>query len=335
MLNTFKGMIHIFINTKQKKKKRFKRLRLKNFVMAMIDNDNKTESTGVIRSIAFRNSDGWAVFTLDNGQPCTGTLAEMIDIGTEVTVSGIFVDNAKYGRQIKCEKVVPAPIKTDSPSGVAKLLQRLPGIGPKKAMEAVQLHGAEQAWNLAKTDPEKIGVAAIMVEPAKTIAASLVNNIEATIYLLGIGLTDNKANTVMSHFGAKHAIKVVSENPYRLMDINGFGFLTVDKIAFQAGIEAGNQARVAACILYCLKDSQKNNGHIWFYGKELVAIVIDMMTESAKKAEVPLRDMPDYERVRMAIYELQAEGKVVIDGPMVFSKELLDAEKVIQSFLLN
>jgi len=295
--------------------------------------DNKTEVSGQIQSIRFRNSDGWAVFTLDSGQPCTGTLAEMIDVGSEVTVSGTFVDNAQYGRQIKCEKVAPAPVKTDSPSGVVKLLQRLPGIGPKKALEAVQLHGAEHAWQLAKTDPETIGVHPTMAEPAKNIAESLVDNIESTIYLLGIGLTDNKANSVMSHFGAKHAIKVVSENPYRLMDIDGFGFLTVDNIAFQAGIDAGNQARVSACILYCLKDSQKNNGHIFFYGKELIAIVIDTLTESAKKSEVPLMNMPGYDRVREAIYGLQHEGKVVIDGAKVFDKELLDAEKLIEDAL--
>jgi ATP-dependent exoDNAse (exonuclease V) alpha subunit len=295
--------------------------------------DNQTATHGTIKSIQFRNSDGWAVFTMDNGTKCTGTLAEMIDVGTAVTCLGMWVMNDKFGKQIKCDKIVPEPIKADSTEGVTKLLQRLPGIGPKKAMEAVHKMGPEKAWQLAKEDPEQLGVKTELAETAKRIAISLVDNIEATIYLLGIGLTDNKANTVIAHFGDKHAVAVVSENPYRLMDIEGFGFITADKIAFQAGMEAGNQARVSACIIYCLNDSQKNEGHIYFYGKVLIAVVIDMMTESAKKAEVPIYNMPGYDQVREAIYNLQAEGKVFIEDGRVFSKELLEAEQTIERFL--
>ncbi|MDR9502602.1 MAG: helix-hairpin-helix domain-containing protein [Desulfurivibrionaceae bacterium] len=295
--------------------------------------EQEEEITGQIRSIKYRNSEGWAVFKLDGGQDCTGVLAEMVDQGSDVTCLGVYVQKQGYPRQLKCSKVVPAPVKTDSAAGVAKILQRLPGIGPKKAMEAVSKHGAEQAWHLAKTDPAALGVAKDQAELAKSIACNLVESIEATIYLLGIGLTDNKCNRVLTHFGVKHAVAAVKENPYSLMDIDGFGFVTADDIAFKAGIDAGNPARVAACILYCLIDGQKNEGHVYQMGRILIAIVSETLTESAKKARVPLVHMPDYGTIRAAVYNLQAEGRVVIDEGRVYATELLDAEKEIEAAL--
>jgi len=293
--------------------------------------DKKT-ITGEISGIKYRNVDGWAVFSL-HGQAMqfTGTLAEMVEVGSEVACTGV-VETGKFGKQLKCEQIVPSAPDISTDAGVVKLLQRLPGIGPKKAMQAVMAHGHKTAWELALSDPEKIGVAQGVAEESMRIARGLLSSYETIVYLLGIGLTDHQAATIQAVHGSG-SIEVVSKNPYQLIDIDGFGFISVDKIALKAGVSVGNPARIAACILYVLDDSATNGGHIWHSGWALAETVMETLNQATVKAEVPMVGMPDMEQVRQQVHFLQAEKKIAIDKGKVFSVELLRAERSILDFM--
>lgn len=287
---------------------------------------------GEISSIRFRNSEGWAVFSLA-GQYIgfTGTLADMVDVGTEVTCTGK-IESGRYGEQLKCETVVPAAPDISTDKGVIKLLQRLLGIGPKKAMMAVQEHGHEAAWNFALNDPEKIGVKKIHAESAKSLTATLLDSYESTVYLLSIGLTDHQAALIYKIYG-KHSRGVVSVDPYKLTEIDGFGFITVDKIALKAGISIANPSRITACILFVLDDSASNGGNVWHNGWKLADIVLELLTTTAMKAEVPLSGAPDINLVQQQAHYLNAEDKVSISNGRIFSQELLNAETTILDFI--
>jgi exodeoxyribonuclease V alpha subunit len=292
----------------------------------------KKTITGEISGIKYKSADGWGVFTI-HGQslPFTGILAEMVEVGSEVTCTGI-IEVGKFGRQMKCESIVPSAPDISTDAGVAKLLQRLPGIGPKKAMMAVQTHGHKIAWELALTDPEKIGVHPGQAEEAVSISNSLLESYETTVYLLGIGLTDHQAATIQKVFGAQ-TIEIVSRDPYRLLQIDGFGFLTVDKIALKAGISLCNPSRISSCILYVINDSATNGGHVWHSGWKLSETVIETLNHAAIKAEVPMSNLPDIEQIRQQVHFLRAEKKISIDKGKVSSPELLRAELSILDFV--
>lgn len=291
----------------------------------------QTTITGEVSSIKYKNADNWAVFTLA-GQSLTftGTLAEMIEVGSEVTVTGT-VENGKFGRQIKCSAIIPAAPDISTDTGVAKLLQRLPGIGPKKAMQAVNQHGHERAWELAQTDPESIGVTATAATAACNIAKELLASYEATVYLLGIGLTDHQAAVIYREYGAE-TVKIVSANPFLLLDIDGFGFRTVFKIAIKAGMPPGCDAAIYACIKYVLNDGEKNAGNIWLSGWKLCDLVLETITETAIKLEVPLIALPGKDDVRRCCHFMASDGAIIIDKGKVFSKELFQAEQSILGF---
>ena len=295
-----------------------------------------TTISGEISTIRFRNSENWSVFVIKDMSTahitnCTGTLAAMIDVGTEVTATGTMEDS-KYGRQLKCEKIVPAAPDVSTDAGVVKILQRLPGIGPKKAMQAVQKFGHEEAWELACTNPEKIGVKTEHREASLAISSTLLESYEATVYLLSIGLTDHQAAIIYREYQEK-TIETVSNNPYWMTEIDGFGFLTVDKIALKAGMSVNNQARIAACILYTLDDASSNGGNIWLNGWTLVDIVKETLTGTAIKAEVSMIDAPGDDDVRKIVHYLSAENKLFISKGRVFSNQLLQAEKKILEFV--
>jgi ATP-dependent exoDNAse (exonuclease V) alpha subunit len=118
-----------------------------------------------------------------------------------------------------------------------------------------------------------------------------------------------------------------------MTELENFGFLTVDKIALKAGISVGNPARIAACILYVLDDSATNGGHIWHSGWNLAEIVLETLTQTAIKAEVPMSGAPEIEDVRRRVHFLASEGKLHIEKGRVFSKPLLDAERMIFGFV--
>ena len=288
--------------------------------------------SGTISSIKFRNSENWSVFTI-HGQAMgfTGILPAMCEVGSDVECEGE-EDQGKYGRQLKCSRIVPITPDVSTDAGVIKILQRLPGIGPAKAQKAVETYGAAEAWRLAKSDPERIGVNSFFAAQAKEKALSLVGSYDTTIYLLSIGLTGYQAAKIYDIY-KDAAVQVVSQTPYDLTDVEGFGFRTVDLIALKAGISPGNTARVNACILYLLNDSSDTSGHIWHRGFDLLDTVLETLTETAQKAEVPLAGLPGKDDIRKAIHFLAAEGAVYVEKGRVYSVELLRAEQMVIDFV--
>ena len=206
--------------------------------------------------------------------------------------------------------------------GVACMLRRLPGIGPAKAEMAVGLHGPEEAWRLACEDAGALGVRKKDIESAQGKARIMEADFECLDYLLGLGLTVNQAKKIINRFG-KEAKKVVSETPYVLIKaIDGFGFLTVDKIALKAGINPANIARMQACIVFVLSDSETNMGHIWMSAPQLRYTVNLLLEGSAAKSA-----LPDPVGLLAGI-----EG-VEINGRRIYSKKLLDSEILIQKIV--
>ncbi|MEA1866578.1 MAG: helix-hairpin-helix domain-containing protein [Thermodesulfobacteriota bacterium] len=306
--------------------------------------EKKKEVKGTIAQIKFRNSDNWAVFsvsseaTINTITNCTGILPTMCDAGSEITCTGVFIYN-KFGSQLKCEKIVPAPPDIKSDAGVIAILQRLPGIGKVRATKAVAKYGHVLAWKAANQCPSMLGITSIdKAMEAQEKARESICGFPATIYLLGLGLTDHQTNKIISIYGYDKALKQVSENPYRLIsDIDGFGFRIVDKIALKAGVAINSDARIMACVLFCLQSSEHNEGNVWHWGKELVQIVLSELRESMMASACSMNgsSLPAYKDIRQCLYGLKAEGMVVIEDGKVFSAELLDAEKIIFGRLKN
>jgi len=295
----------------------------------------KKEAIGKITKIRYRNSDNWAVFSVDGMKHnCTGVLPETADVDTVVKV--VYVEtNSKFGPQNKCESIIPEKPRTDSREGVIKLLQKMPGIGPVAAKDAVDSFGHEFAWFCAKEHPSVLSPR-ITYENA-VAAINMANMIEHDydnlVYLLGIGLTNSQASKIINEFGAD-ASKTVQKNPYILIEkISGFGFKTVDKIAIKAGVPLTGSARIMACVKYLLESSEKNDGNIWFHGRVLIEMAQSELLESAMSCGAKKIKTPGYDDIKKALWWMADEGKLIIDGVKVYSKRLYDAEQKILSML--
>lgn len=298
--------------------------------------------------LTFRNPDtGWAVFKvkteIGTGTAC-GEIPETVGPGDMVTLTGKWEMSKKFGKQFKFSSIDVEPPRTDNAEGVRRLLMKLPGIGKVKAERAVLGHGYEEAWKMALNDPVRIGVPPSRCDEVMAMAATLMSSFEEQQYFLGLGLTQHQINLIVREFGPgkKGGMNVVQETPYRLLDIDGFGFVTADSIALRSGVNIGAEGRIAACVLFFLSDSRESGGHTWFYMSVLIngqdwkggiTGVKELLKKTAMDNDMALSGLPDETEIERVVRGLARSGKVVIEEGRVFDAKSMKAEKGIMAAL--
>ena len=72
--------------------------------------------------------------------------------------------------------------------------------------------------------------------------------------------------------------KVIQENPYQLViDIDGIGFKTIDKIAKNMGIQDDDKRRVKAAILYCVVNLCHSSGNTYLLKQEIYKTLLRLI----------------------------------------------------------
>lgn len=298
--------------------------------------------------LTFRNPDtGWAIFRvrteIGTGTAC-GEIPETVGPGDVVTLTGKWETNKRYGKQFKFSLCQVEPPRTDNAEGVRRLLMKLPGIGEARARWAIAEYGHEKAWELALADPAKLKVPPGRCDEVMAVAATLMSSFEEQSYFLGLGLTPHQINLIVREFGPgkNGGMKVVQEAPYRLLDIDGFGFITADSIALRSGVNIGAEGRIAACVLFFLADSRESGGHTWFYMSVLIngqdwkggiTGVKELLKKTAMDQDMPLSGLPDEVEIERVVRGLAKVGKVVIEEGRVFDAKSMKAEKGIMAAL--
>lgn len=310
--------------------------------MAVKEEQKKCEIVG--SKLTFRNSEsGFAIFRvkteIGTGTAC-GVIPETVGPGDIITLTGKWEVNPKFGKQFKFSSIEVEPPCTDDPEGVRRLLMKLPGIGKVKAERAIEEHGHDKAWELALTSPDQLGMPMSRSDEIRAAAASLLSSYDDQVYFLGLGLSAGQINKVTSEFGTgpEGGMKVVKETPYRMLEIGGFGFKTVDSIALRAGVSIKAEGRIAACVLFFLNETKESAGHTWFYMSVLINGqdraggidgVLKLLKSSAMDNNCQLSELPGEEDIERVVRNLAREGRVVIEEGRVYDAGLMKAEKGI------
>lgn len=169
---------------------------------------------------------------------------------------GEYVDHERFGRQFKAEfieKVLP-----NSNEAVIRFLSSslFPKVGAKTAEKVVEALG-ENCLNLIKEDETVLESVDIKDELKQTILNVLKNNnrIEEQIKLfVGYGLNMKEIIKLDAFYG-KEMTNVLLSDPYQMViDIDGIGFKTADRIAKNMNIDEDDPRRLRAAVLYCLDE---------------------------------------------------------------------------------
>lgn len=184
-------------------------------------------------------------------------------IGQLLEIEGKWVKHPKFGQQFKAttyKTVAPTEI-----SGIEKFLASgaINGIGPAMAKKIVAEFGEKTLEIIAKSPNELLKVPGIGKKTAEKISASYLEQSELTeimVWLENHGISNTYAGKIFAKYGS-FAIDIMEKDIYRLFqDIEGIGFLTADKLAFNLGIQREDKRRIISGIDYALMQLC-NNGH--------------------------------------------------------------------------
>ncbi len=184
-------------------------------------------------------------------------------IGQLLEIEGEWVKHPKFGQQFKAttyKTVAPTEI-----SGIEKFLASgaINGIGPAMAKKIVAEFGEKTLEVIAKSPNELLKIPGIGKKTAEKISTSYLEQSELTeimIWLENHGISNTYAGKIFAKYGS-FAIDIMEKDIYRLFqDIEGIGFLTADKLAFNLGIQREDKRRIISGIDYALMQLC-NNGH--------------------------------------------------------------------------
>lgn len=209
-----------------------------------------------------------------------------------VTESQIFMPTTKEG--ITCYLA----------SGLIK------GIGPVTANRIVNRFG-EDTLKIFDTQPEKLlEVKGITKSKLETILGSYSESRslrELMQYLAPLKVGPKRVSEICDYFGSK-ALQIVKEKPFRLCELSGFGFESVDIIARRnKNFRSDDTLRIKAAILQVLSNAE-DDGHLYLEGRNIVRQAAELLNYGIYRQAVNTRLIKD------------------IGNEMVFSDELLAAE---------
>ncbi len=285
--------------------------------------------SGVVRRITFHSDEtGWSVLKIDPfiekesydrnihlAQAKDGAIAVVVHqsqvyAGATMEFQGHWVTHPKYGLQFKAERSLEL-----KPANIAALEKYIgsgliKGIGPKIAGDIIK-HFDKEALEVFENDIERLlTVPGISKAKLKVIKESWVEHKEIKEIMMFL-----QSHNISTLYAVKiyktydnEAIKIVSENPYRLaQDIPGIGFISADKVALSLGVEELSSKRIRAAILHILART-KNDGHCFLFKEQIYSELASLLgagyeNESDRldadkeilKVEHSISDLPDLE----------------------------------------
>src|SRR3954468_9432520 len=239
----------------------------------------------------------------------TGPLAHVHE-GETVELGGGWREHERFGRQFVVTAVrLREPVSENALLGVLSAVKH---VGPFGAQFLLDRHGAE-VLEIVDADPgarlrEIPGIGKRKVRAAVKSWQEVRALRALRMFLDANGVAASAASRVAKALGPD-AVEVLTQDPYRLTELEGIGFATADALARALGTPPDAPSRLRAGVVHALHEAEAD-GNCGLPRAELVA-----------RAGRLLGADPDD-----AIDELEGLGRVVIDGELVCGAALHGTE---------
>jgi exodeoxyribonuclease V alpha subunit len=267
-----------------------------------------------VRRIRYVNEDnGWAVIdgTGEDGDELVivGTLGHL-ERGERVQVKGHWVDDPRYGPQVKVDQAIPiAPADAES---VAIYLVRVKHVGVKRAARLIDRYGAAGVIDQIDSDPRAVLASAGLRGQALADACASWERLRLTrrlhLLLAPHGLSYLVMRIHESYGDSAH--QVVTRRPYELTSVFGVGFLIADRIARSLDCSPEDPERSRAGALHLLSEAERGGSTCMPRG----ALLSELRRLLGSDVE------PD------AIDELVQAGDLVRSGEWIYRAETAELE---------
>jgi exodeoxyribonuclease V alpha subunit len=232
---------------------------------------------------------------------------------TPIRLVGKWVRHQKYGREFSFQSWEPCAA---TPSAIVSFLNTcVEGFSDLRWVQAlVHRYGTETFEWLTKRP------GAIQAEPFEGISEATVErgllgwerslaHRDVSLILQSGGLSGTDIQMVMFKFGME-ASKIVAENPFRLLEISGFAYGKVDRLAIHLGVDPEDPRRVQGAVLWALREAAQQ-GHLYMRRGELGA-TISNLTQKEAIYPLPLGDDPS-KAYNDAVVHLLRQKAAILD----------------------
>lgn len=244
--------------------------------------------------------------------------------GLDISLKGQWKKSEKYGKQYHVSSFqIQMPtteegVKAYLSSGLIK------GIGPVIAERIVERFGKNTFYVFEECPERLLEIPGITQKKLENILDGYYqseNIRQLSLFLSSAGVTPKKIEKIQEHFGHK-AVSIIKKDPFRLCEMEGFGFKTVDPIARKVKyFQADNPLRIKAAILYVLKEAE-GEGHLYLEVPEILRKTKPLLFRGDKKGNVTER------KIRDAGNSLIKDDKeLVCSYTKIYSKKNYEAEQ--------
>ena len=236
---------------------------------------------------------------------------QQIRTGISIQFVGDWVRHPKYGRQFSLYGWFPWAINE---YGVQRFLTEcVSGFEDAQLVETIVDTFGTLTYDKFSEDPA--GVASVVPEAKRVILETAMlrwNEARAlsnlSIFLQDYDLSADVVRNVFTKFGTE-AVNLISDNPYRLVAVDGFVFAKADKLASRIGIGRDDPRRMDGAVFWILK-SEAQQGHLAVrrgdFGDRLKSLMVNDLSEGFEGADL-------HERLMASVNRLEASGSVRVD----------------------
>lgn len=241
--------------------------------------------------------------------------------------------SSKYGTQLEvesCEEIVPY---TDE--GMKGYLSSclVKGIGEKIADDIIKRFGSDTI-NIIENDPKRLleikGISEQKLEEIKRTFNESYSVRSLMILLSPFNISPTTAMHIYDYFGAK-SIDILTENPYRLCEISGFGFKRVDAIVKKGNTPLNSPMRIHGAVITALDTQRQDNGHLFIDETTLLQTTAEMLNEDLPSSDMLVKTS----EIDVIIDDMILMGEIVCSEGRIYSTKSFvmeneTAEKVAQ-----
>lgn len=267
---------------------------------------------GTVERIVFQNTEtGFIVARMQqDGVPGLVTFvgsALAVSPGETVRLWGRWIDDKKFGRQLRVERY--ETVRPATAEAIEKYLGSglIDGIGPHFAKKLVDAFGVD-TLRVIDEEPEKLrNVGGIGRKRARQIreawnAQRAIQSI--MLFLQGHGVPMSQAARIYKQYGDA-AVSVLREDPYRLAEeVAGISFKSADAIAAKLGIAKNSQQRIAAGVMYVLREATQD-GHCFLDELDVIKQAGELLGAASPEIDAQLDVMESRKQIlreRDAVY---------------------------------
>ena len=262
------------------------------------------------------------------GEPLTltGPLGH-VTAGEQLVCTGAFSQHPRYGWQFSVETFRSA-LPQSTEGVVFWLMTRVPGIGPIFARAIVDHFGAENVFAELDRQPERLrevrtkagrAISRRSVERAIAAWREVATIREVETFLFTHGISAGLAARLVRQYGDE-VVAVLTQDPYRLIELPRVGFKIADGIARSLGVEVDDPQRLQAGLRFVLEEAE-SDGNTFLPLREL--------WQRAGR----LLGVAELDPLESALRALAAAGEVVVEGERVYRVELWEMESRLAALL--